>query len=127
MSTRNRLLSVIGGTAKKYIFSDRPSKLIPFRGEFPLCPIYYQNDYLKAIGNNEFIEDISPEFQELTEKGNLMGLYEDGFKNFLNSFGLSPSDFLKLSNTKKSDYLVMWMEKDGIDISSLTIKMKHKL
>lgn len=119
---RELLLSVIGGRAIKFVTRQKPSALIPFRGEFPLLQPYQQEKYFEAIQNNEKLEDISEEFQRITEKGNRIALFEEGFSNFLSDKGISVETFKSLKNTEKSDNLLEWLNKDCIDFSQLTIK-----
>lgn len=119
---RERLVSVMGGRASKYVALKKPSKIIPFKGKFPLVELYQQRDYFEAIQGTEKLEDLSKEFQEITEKGNRIALFEEGFKMYLDSYGITVDDFLKLSNADKSDKLLDWLNKDCIDLSQLTIK-----
>lgn len=119
---RERLVSIIGGRASKYVTLKRPSKIIPFKGKFPLLENYQQEDYFKAIQETEKFEDLSKEFQEITEKGNRIALFEEGFKKYLDSYNMTVTAFLKLNNEQKSNILLDWLNKDCIDLSQLTIK-----
>ena len=109
---RERKLSVIGGRASKYVTLKKPSQIIPFKGKFPLVEPYQEQAYYDAIQSTDNLEDLSKEFQEATEKG----------KQYLAGFNLTPSEFLKMSNSDKSDKLMNWLERDCIDFSQLTIK-----
>lgn len=119
---RERLVSVMGGRASKVVALKKPSKLIPFKGNFPLIEPYQEQEYYEAIQSTERMEDLSKEFQEITEKGNRIVVLENGFKEYLSGFNISPEDFLKLSNSEKSDKLISWLNHDCIDFSQLTIK-----
>lgn len=119
---RERKLSVMGGRASKYVTLKKPSQIIPFKGKFPLIEPYQEKAYYDAIQSTDNLEDLSKEFQEATEKGNRIAILEDGFKQYLAGFNLTPSEFLKLSNSDKSDKLMNWLERDCIDFSQLTIK-----
>jgi len=119
---REMLVSVVGGRAIRYVTLKKPSHLIPFKGDFPLVEPYQEEDYLKAIQDTHLLTDLSDEFQLITMKGSRIALLEQGFIKYLNDSGISVEDFLKLSNLKKSDYLVKWMDEDCIDYSQLTIK-----
>ena len=119
---RERLVSVVGGRASKYVMLKKPSQLIPFRGKFPLLEPYQNEAFHKAIQETENIEDLSQEFQDIVMKGSRIALLEEGFQRYLFKNGLQPSDFLKLKNSDKSDYLMNWMNEDCIDFSQLTIK-----
>lgn len=119
---RERKLSVIGGRASKVVALKKPSQLIPFRGNFPLLEQYEIKPYLEAVQSSENIEDLSERFQKVTELGNRIVLLEDGFVRYLAGFNISPDDFMKLSNSDKSDKLMSWLNHDCIDFSQLKIK-----
>lgn len=124
---RERKLSVIGGRASKVVALKKPSQLIPFRGDFPLLEQYEVKPYLEAIQSSENIEDLSERFQKVTELGNRIVLLEDGFVRYLSGFNISPDDFMKLSNSDKSDKLMSWLNHDCIDFSQLKIKITWQI
>lgn len=119
---RERLVSVVGGRAVKYVGLKKPSQIIPFRGNFPLLEPYQIDLYNEAIQNTEKLEDLSDEFQKATEKGNRIALLEEGFQRYLESYNISVDAFMKMKNTDKSDKLMNWLNHDCIDFSQLTIK-----
>lgn len=119
---RDRLVSVVGGRASLYVCKKKPSEFIPFKGNFPLIRPYQMEDYMNEVSSKMWIEDMSPEFQKATMDGNRIALFEEGFKNYLNSYNITTDMFLKMSNSDKSDKLISWLEHDGIDFSQLTIK-----
>ena len=119
---RERLVSVVGGRAVKYVGLKKPSQIIPFRGNFPLLEPYQIALYNEAIQNTEKLEDLSEEFQKATEKGNRIALLEEGFQRYLESYNISVDAFMKMKNTDKSDKLMNWLNHDCIDFSQLTIK-----
>ena len=83
---------------------------------------YEIKPYLEAVQSSENIEDLSERFQKVTELGNRIVLLEDGFVRYLAGFNISPDDFMKLSNSDKSDKLMSWLNHDCIDFSQLKIK-----
>ena len=119
---RERLVSVVGSRASKYVGLKKPSKIIPFKGKFPLLEPYQIALYNEAIQNTEKLEDLSKEFQKITEKGNRIALLEQGFQRYLESYNISVDMFMKMKNSDKSDKLINWMNKDCIDFSQLIIK-----
>ena len=119
---RERLVSVVGGRAVKYVGLKKPSQIIPFKGNFPLLEPYQIDLYNEAIQNTEKLEDLSDEFQKATEKGNRIALLEEGFQRYLESYNISVDAFMKMKNTDKSDKLMDWLNHDCIDFSQLTIK-----
>lgn len=119
---RERLVSVVGGRASKYVKLKKPSQIIPFKGNFPILKSYQINSYYEAIRNTNSIDDLSEEFQKVTEKGNRIAILEEGFKRYLSDYNITVYDFLKLSDYEKSDKLIDWCNRDDIDLSQLTIK-----
>jgi hypothetical protein len=120
--SRERLVSIVAGRASKYVTLKTPSKIIPFRGSFPLLQPYQAHAYFNSIRETENLEDLPKEFQDITEKGNRIALFEEGFKRYLSSYNISVDDFLKMKNVEKSDKLIDWMNKDCIDFSQLKIE-----
>lgn len=119
---RERLVSVVAGRANKFVSLKKPSELIPFKGKFPLLEPYQSEKFHKAIEGTEKLEDLSKEYQDIVMKGNRIALLEEGFQKYLSKNGMQISDFKKLSNSDKSNYLINWMNEDCIDYSQLTIK-----
>lgn len=119
---RERLASIVGGRASKYVDLKKPSELIPFRGRFPLLEPYQVPLYKKAIRDTKYVEELSEEFQKVTEKGNRIALLEEGFLDYLTDYNISKGDFLKMNNSEKSNKLINWLNKDCIDFTQLTIK-----
>lgn len=119
---RERLVSIVGGRADRVVGLKKPSELIPFKGKFPLLEPWQSEAFHKAIEETELFEDLPEDIQKIVEKGSRIVIMEEGFQRYLNENGLQKSDFLKLSNSDKSNYLVNWMNRDCIDYSQLTIK-----
>lgn len=116
------MVSVMGGRASKYVTLKKPSQIIPFKGKFPLIEPYQTQAYYEAIQSTDKLEDLSEEFQDVTEKGNRIALLEQGFIEYLAGFNITVESFLKLNNSEKSDKLINWLNHDCIDFSQLTIK-----
>lgn len=119
---KERLVSVVAGRANKVVGLKKPSEIIPFKGKFPLLEPWQTEVFHKAIQETTNIEDLPEDIQNIVMKGSRIVIMEEGFQRYLNENGLQKSDFLKLSNSEKSNYLVNWMNRDCIDYSQLTIK-----
>lgn len=61
LSTRDRMCSVAGGMAGLLVDREIPSRLIPFRGEFPLLNMIEAIRFREAIRSTMWIEDLPPE------------------------------------------------------------------
>lgn len=120
--SKERLVSVVGGRANRVVSLAKPSELIPFKGKFPLLEPWQSESFHKAIEETMYIDDLPEDIQSIVMKGNRIVLLEQGFQKYLSEVGLKVSDFLKLSNSEKSNYLIQWMNKDCIDFDQLKIK-----
>lgn len=120
--SKERLVSVVGGRANRVVSLAKPSELIPFKGKFPLLEPWQAESFHKAIEETMYIDDLPEDIQSIVMKGNRIVLLEQGFQKYLSEVGLKVSDFLKLSNSEKSNYLIQWMNKDCIDFDQLKIK-----
>ena len=114
-----KILSVQGGKATQYIFKDKPSKYVPFKGKFPLAEEYQQKIIYERIQNNKHLDDIPEEWiRELIVKGEKMYDIEDAFQDYLRDMGKFDG-FLKLKNSEKADLLLSFMDKNCISMEAL--------
>lgn len=122
---RNFTTSVVGGAASRYIDRKRPSELIPFRGEFPMLNELDARKFRKAIQNTLTLDELSPMFQKVATEGQRIAIMESGFRDYLLDRAITPEDFVKLSNSEKSDYLLDWMNTNSISVESLKITIPY--
>lgn len=118
---REQLVSVVAVRAQRYIDKKIPSRLIPFRGNFPIIEEHRMPLFIKAIMNNKWLSELTPEYQEAVRKGNMIAIYEKGFRDYLFDKGVSEENFLKSSSPEKADILMKWMENDNVDYNRLNI------
>lgn len=116
------LVSIVGGRGLKYVFDKKPSKIIPFKGNFPLVPNYERIEYLQYIQNTQFLKDLPENIQSVVMKSDKMFLLENGFLEYLRERGINEETFLSFSNSEKSNKLLDWMNLDCIDFNQLNIK-----
>lgn len=119
---RERLVSVIGGRADNYVTLEKPSNIIPFKGDFPILKIWDRKEYNEVMGSTKWLEDLPLKFQKIVIQGNAIALYEQGFKKFLKENRIEVDDFLKLDKEKKADWFLKWLNKDCLEITILNIK-----
>lgn len=115
------LTSVAAQLAKPYLFEEVPSRLIPFRGEFPLVAYVEREDYNVEVNSKPYVKDLSDRFRNLISKGIRMYSYEAGFLEFLNREKILPVDFIKKDKNEKYKMLLRWMDESCIEIKSLNI------
>lgn len=114
------LVSKTAGEASFYIRKDKPSKLIPFKGEFPLLDPAFEKEYWEIIDSHEFVEDCPEWFQNVIFKGQRIARMDKAFKEYLNNAGIY-DEFLKMKSSEKSTWLVRFLNANSMDIEALQI------
>lgn len=122
LSTRDRMCSVAGGMAGLLVDREIPSRLIPFRGEFPLLNMIEAIRFREAIRSTMWIEDLPPKFLYAAAEGSRMARLEREFRHYLSRNGLKNGDFEKLEDAEKSEWLQWWMEADSVSADDLVVK-----
>lgn len=114
-----KILSIQGGKATQYIFKDKPSKYVPFKGTFPLAEPYQRDLIYNRIHENKHLDEIPEEWiRELIVKGEKMFDIEDAFQDYLRDAGMFDK-FEKLKNSEKADLLLAFMDKNCISVEAL--------
>ena len=122
LSTRDRMCSVAGGMAGLLVDREIPSRLIPFRGEFPLLNMIEAIRFREAIRSTMWIEDLPPKFLYAAAEGSRIARLEREFRHYLSRNGLKSGDFEKLEDAEKSEWLQRWMEADSVSADDLVVK-----
>lgn len=116
-----KLLSIQGGKATQFIFKDKPSMYIPFKGDFPLAQNYQTELIYQRIHEHKHLDEIPEEWiRDLIVKGEKMYDIEEGFVNYLEDIGKKDS-FKNLKNAEKADLLMKFLDDNCISIESLNI------
>lgn len=122
LSTRDRMCSVAGGMAGLLVDREIPSRLIPFRGEFPLLDMIEARRFREAIRSTMWIEDLPPKFLYAAAEGSRIARLEREFRHYLSRNGLKSGDFEKLEDAEKSKWLRWWMEADSVSADDFVVK-----
>ena len=122
LSTRDRMCSVAGGMAGLLVDREIPSRLIPFRGKFPLLNMIEAIRFREAIRSTMWIEDLPPKFLYAAAEGSRIARLEREFRHYLSRTGLKSGDFEKLEDAEKSEWLRWWMEADSVSTDDLVVK-----
>ena len=120
-----RTTSVVGGMASPYINRKQPSVLIPFKGDLPMLNDIDAFAFRDAIRETLSLDELSVEFQRVAIEGHRIAVMEAGFTAYLRERAITPDDFVKLSNTEKSDYLLDWMNLNSLGLESLKITIHN--
>ena len=116
------MCSVAGGMAGLLVDREIPSRLIPFRGEFPLLDMIEAIRFREAIRSTMWIEDLPPKFLYAAAEGSRIARLEREFQHYLSRNGLKSGDFEKLEDAEKSEWLRWWMEADSVSADDLVVK-----
>lgn len=109
-----------GGVIVRYIFEERPSDYVPFKGTFPLLPAWRQTEYYNQLDSHEYLEDCPDWMQTAVLKGEQMVAIDQGFQDWLQKNG-KLDNFFKLSKSDKASLLVKFMDENCLDIQRLQI------
>ena len=116
------MCSVAGGMASLLVDQEIPSRLIPFRGKFPLLDMIEARRFRDAIRSTMWIEDLPPKFLYAAAEGSRIARLEREFRHYLSRNGLKSGDFEKLEDAEKSEWLRWWMEADSVSADDLVVK-----
>ena len=116
------MCSVAGGMAGLLVDREIPSRLIPFRGEFPLLNMIEAIRFREAIRSTMWIEDLPPKFLYAAAEGSRIARLEREFRHYLSRNGLKSGDFEKLEDAEKSEWLRWWMEDGSVSADDLVVK-----
>lgn len=116
------MCSVAGGMAGLLVDREIPSRLIPFRGKFPLLDMIETIRFREAIRSTMWIEDLPPKFLYAAAEGSRIARLEREFRYYLSRNGLKSGDFEKLEDAEKSEWLRWWMEADSVSADDLVVK-----
>lgn len=94
------MCSVAGGMAGLLVDREIPSRLIPFRGEFPLLDMIEAIRFREAIRSTMWIEDLPPKFLYAAAEGSRIARLEREFRHYLSRNGLKSGDFEKLEDAE---------------------------
>lgn len=114
------LVSIEVSKAWKYITEFTPSAIIPFKGNFPLLPPYKIDDFSKGI-EHIYLDECEDWIQDLVVKGVRMQSIEEGFREYLDSNGITDK-FNEMKSADKATELVRFLDAHSLTFKSLEIK-----
>lgn len=115
------LLSIQGGRASRYLFEEKPSELIPFKGEFPILEDYQKTSFYKEIQSHMYLDECPEWVQNAVLKGDSIWAMDNGFRIYLQEEGVETS-FMKMKASEKSTILVKWMNANSLSLERLKIQ-----
>lgn len=120
------MCSVAGGMARWFIDREVPSRLIPFRGEFPLLDTIETKRFREAIRSTMWIEELPPKLRYAAAEGSRMARLEEDFRHYLSRYEVTGDDFETWDEAEKSRWLRDWMKAASVSEDDLTVKNTGK-
>lgn len=115
------LLSIQGGRVTRYLFTKKPSDLIPFKGNFPILEDYQTSAFYEEIQKHMYLDECPEWVQKAVLKGDQIYLIETGFSNYLKkSYLLDKFNSMKAAD--KATILVNFLDNNSLGIERLNIK-----
>lgn len=114
------LLSIQGGRVTRYLFTKKPSSLIPFKGNFPILEDYQESAFYKEIQDHAYLEECSEWVQDAVLKGDQMYLIETRFTDYLKKANLSDK-FSSMKSADKATILVNFLDANSLGLERLKI------
>lgn len=114
------ILSRAAGEASPYIRKEKPSDLIPFKGNFPLLDESKNDEWWKWINSTDTLQDCPEWMQQVIFSGQRIARIETAFIEYLKQAGIF-EDFLKMKSSDKSTWLVRFLNANSMDIEALQI------
>lgn len=108
------------GTIVEYIFEEKPSRYIPFRGDFPILPAWRHEEYNKNLDSCKYLNDCPEWMQIAIVKGERVRSIDEGFKDWLRKEGKF-DNFFKLDKGEKATLLVKFLDENSLGLESLQI------
>lgn len=115
------LVSIFAAKANKYIKEEKPSELIPFKGEFPILTTDKYQDYNDVIFNTGYLEDCPEWVQEVILKGERIYEIENSFIDYLRNHNIPIESFKKKSSSDKATELMRFLNANSLTLNSLIV------
>lgn len=118
---QNKFVSNRIGKITDVLTEKKPSKVIPFKGKFPLVKEIDYSSFLNDTMKFHLFEDCTDEIKTITRKAEKIKFLDKSFKDYLNKEDISTSEFGKKNPKIKQDILYSWLFKNKMDIGILDI------
>lgn len=115
------IMSIAAAQVQPYITEKIPSKLIPFKGNFPLLPVYKEKEYYEITDKTPHVSESPQWVQDILLRGQTIFDMEKRFENYLRDNNISLDDFKKKSSADKSTDLMRFMNANCIGLESLNL------
>lgn len=98
----------------------KPSRFVPFKGNFPLLSPALEEEYSKEITSGKTIDDVAPWVRDIIYKALKIKRIDEGFVEYLKYNGIW-KQFPKLSNADKATELIRFLNANSMTLEYLEI------
>lgn len=121
MENNNRIFlwDVINSTML-YIDQERPSKLLPFKGKFPILNPAQMDLFRIACENKTYMDEIPNWAQQAIIKAQRIADIDRGFQEYLTSNGIQ-AKYMKMSGKDKAEEIKRFFDTTCLDVTDLII------
>lgn len=99
--------------------------LIPFSGRIPVLNLVNEEEYRDAILGVMYVDELPEKYQAITYLGDSIARMIKSFSIYLEERGVESSEFSELNSSVRANYLLSWLDKECMDITSIKIKFKE--
>lgn len=115
----DQLVSKVGARAMEFVFSDKPSDIVPFSGKLPVVPNYQKDKFIEEVESHMYISECSDWVQAAIYKGNEMYQIHYDFSKWLSKTGIGEDNFKAMNNSDKATELVRFLNANSLSLKSL--------
>ena len=101
-----------------------PSRLLPFKGDFPLVQPWQEELFRKGCSGKMYLEECEPWIQQALIKAQRIRDIEDGFREYLNNNGLTQR-YMEMDGKQKANEIARFLAANSLTTDSLVIKGKN--
>lgn len=114
------LLSQQAGRVTAYIFEEKPSDLMPFKGDFPIVPDWRTEEFYKQIHSHMYLEECPEWVQTAVIRGEKIYTMEKYFRQYLKDNKIENS-FDDMSSSDKATHLVKFLDANCLGLERLRV------
>ena len=118
---RNELVSIRIGKITDVIYEKKPSKVLPFKGKFPIVDSLDAQTFLDRTMEHHKFSDLPNDIKSLVRKAEKVKWLDISFNEYLKNKGIGIKQFKEKNPKTKQDILYDWLFSNKIDIGILEL------
>lgn len=118
---RNGMTSIRVGKVTDVLYENKPSKLLPFKGKFPIVESLDITTFLNRTMLHHNFEDLDNDVKLLIRRGEQVKWLHNSFVQYLETKGIGENQFTAKNPKIKLDILYDWLFSNKMDIGILEV------